>query len=147
MADARHVADRTGMQPIGQIHKEPVTELFAAMKQEKVRANIAKSTKSHMEKHYSMTPISDISIHTLMLAIAQYGGRVEVEGFGAFRVHEIAEKLVPLPGGGHKIRAARRVLIFRQSNRMRDMLNEDFHNQTVPTPNKDYFIEKKNILV
>jgi nucleoid DNA-binding protein len=82
-----------------------------------------------------MNRVSDCSITDIMLAIAHHGGRVEVEGFGVFTVHQMKgrwkrKKGVWAKGETYEDRAkwvpGRLWVEFHMDWRLRDLLNEDW---------------------
>jgi nucleoid DNA-binding protein len=130
--EPRNVVDKIGM------------ELFTYAQKKKVRENFEKLSAPHMARYEK---VSDVSIKDVMVHVARYGGRVEVQGFGTFFVAEIEQRPKIVNGNFIGMRSARRVITFKSSALFRDMCNQNYFNQTVPEPNAEYFIEKRNILI
>ena len=128
---ARSIADRTGM------------ELFSLAQRMKVSENFFQMDRPYIKKALE---VPDVSVKEIMAHLARYGGRLEITHFGTFWVADVPAK-ERVTDGVKFVRAARRVVNFKMSNLLRDMLNEDYFHQSEPTPNSDYFITKRNILV
>lgn len=119
-------------------------ELFSAIQRENQRKNFEEQVAPLMEK---ATKVSDASVKDIMAILAAHGGRLEVQGFGAFYIHEV-------PGhmsgeGTHKrYKPGRRHVSFRACQQFRDMLNQDYFGaQDEPMPNSDYWKGAKNLYI
>jgi nucleoid DNA-binding protein len=130
---ARHKGDRTGM------------ELLDFGFREQLRENFAKWCLPHVRK---IDEVSEVNTRDIITAIAQYGGRIEVAGLGAFFVRDLQQRpITDADGNITRIRSARRHVEFMMSKTLRDMVNEDYAYQTEPLPNSDFFIERRSIRI
>lgn len=133
MSDARYVGDRAGMELVDWAFKQ------------KIRDNFTEFCKPWAPKQEGL---SDATAKDIMVYLAKYGGRIEVEGLGAFFVRDIAAKPIVDPLGNLvRTRAARRIVDFKMSTRLRDLLNLDYYNQPEPLPNPEYFERSRNLLI
>jgi len=117
-------------------------ELISLAQRLKVRENFAKQANRHLQGQ----EISEANTNDIITYLARYGGRVEVRGLGTFFVVDVPAK-PRVVNGLTIVRPARRIVDFKQSTLLRDMLNNDFFSDEVPTPNSDYFVEVRNIML
>lgn len=128
----RSCGDRTGM------------ELISAIFRQRQRENFAKQAQPWIEK---ATKISDATPMDIMITLAKHGGRVEVQGFGVFYIHEVpGHEVVNKMTGVKTYKPGRRHIRFTASQQMRDMMNEDwFGQQDAPMPNSDFWEGVRNL--
>lgn len=136
-------------------------ELFGAGHKHLIRTNLNNRAQTVFDQ---FNKVSDCSISDIILALAKYGGRVEVQGLGTFFVREMRGKWKGIkgvkpadydhskPDPRRKWQAARIWVDFKMDWRLRDLLNEDWFDQdpdvsNVPRRNKTIFVEKRNLLL
>ena len=126
----RSRCDRTGL------------ELISYAQRELRRKNFAAEAQPWLER---ATKVSDASFMDVMIALAEHGGRIEVQGFGTFYVQQTPGH-TKQHGQQVKFKPGRRHIMFKPSQQLRDMVNEDYFGEQVePMPNSDFWKGAKNL--
>lgn len=137
-----------GQIPRGETNDRRCQDIFDFAQRALQRRTIDARVQAQLDKR--VAPPEDVTAADIMYTLAQYGGRIEVKNFGTFYVKELPgywkftknqKQQYFVPG--------RRIVQFFPSEALKMLTNEDFYSQSIstPTPNKSFFVERRNMIL